>query len=194
MIGDYECSIDLLSALDWQRSKAEVVQAFIRNEQAWMEENHCKFWNDWVVDVFTLATANDFGLAVWSIILDESIYGFNSEAPQDYPDWGFSPDSENFFDGSFASDYDNTYEFTLEQKRILLKLKAFKVLAMGGTTNQINIAMKNIFGEGVILVNDTLEMEYIYRINDVQIVDFIREIDSRDLMPRPVGISISYIT
>ena len=70
----YECSINLLTALDWQRSNADVIQNLITKKQEWYEANHCDFWNDWVTDVFNLDTANDFGLSVWAIILDEPIY------------------------------------------------------------------------------------------------------------------------
>ena len=192
MIGDYNCTVDLLTALDWQRSKAEVVKKFIFNEQKWLEDNHCKFWNDWVRDVFTLSTANDFGLSVWSIILDEPIFGFSGASPQDYPSWGFGPSDENFFDGSFATDSDYSYQFTTEQKRSLLQLKAFNVLSMGGTINQINVAMKNIFGEGVIIAFDTLKMKFTYNIHDRKLANFIREIANRDLLPRPIGIGVEY--
>lgn len=189
----YECKINLLSALDWQRSAADVVQQFVKNEQAWLDENHCKFWDDWTRDVFTLSTANDFGLAVWSIILDEDVFGYQAASPEDYPDWGFSIDSENFFDGSFATEDGITYPFTTEQKRILLQLKAFKVLAMGGPIVQTNTAMTNIFGNGVILAFDNFNMSYTYQLLDSSISDFIVEINKRDLLPRPIGIEISEI-
>lgn len=193
MTDPYNCEINLLTALDWQRSAADVAQKFIRNEQDWLEKNHCKFWEDWQKNVFTLDTANDFGLSVWSIILDEPIYGESKKSPDDYPDWGFSTTAENFFDGSFAVDSDYSYEFTTEENRIMLKLKAFKVLAMGGPVRQTNTAMKNIFGENVIVAFDKLDMSYIYQLNDKTIINFIREIQKRDLLPRPIGIEIDSI-
>ena len=193
MADPYTCEINLLSALDWQRSAADIAKAFVENEQKWLEENHCKFWEDWQRDVFTLSTANDFGLAVWSIILDEDVFGFQAASPADYPDWGFSLDSENFFDGSFATENAITYEFTTAQKRILLQLKAFKVLAMGGPIIQTNTAMANIFGDGVILAFDGFDMSYTYQLLDSSISAFIVEINKRDLLPRPIGIEVSEI-
>lgn len=189
----YTCEINLLSALDWQRSAADIAKQFIENEQAWLDENHCQFWEDWQRDVFTLSTANDFGLAVWSIILDENIYGFLSASPEDYPNWGFGIDDENFNDGSFASDNAFSYEFTTSQKRILLQLKAFKALAMSGPLIQSNRAMENIFGKGVILGFDRFDMTYVYQLSDTTISAFITEINQRDLLPRPIGIEISEI-
>jgi len=188
---EYICDVTLDSALDWQRSKADIPKQLVGNEQAWLEENHCQFWADWQRDVFRLSTANEFGLSIWSIILDESIYGYTAESPQDYPSLGFGLDDENFFDGSFAADDAYTYEFTIEEKRILLQLKAFKVLSMGGPIIQINKAMANIFGAGVIIASDTLRMEFIYQVNDQAIINFIREIRNRDLLPRPIGVGAS---
>ena len=193
MSDPYNCEINLLSALDWQRSGAEIAKKFIENEQNWLNVNHCDFWNNWIRDVFTLSTANDFGLAVWSIILDEDISGYEGPAAQDYPNWGFGIDDENFFNGSFAAKSGVTYYFTTDQKRTILQLKAFKVLAMGGPIIQTNKAMANIFGENVILAFDNFNMSYLYQLFDSRFSDFIFEINRRDLLPRPIGINISEI-
>jgi hypothetical protein len=193
MSDPYKCEINLLSALDWQRSGADIAKKFIENEQAWLDINHCGFWNDWQADVFTLSTANDFGLAVWSIILDEDVFGYQGSSPENYPNWGFGADDENFFDGSFATENAITYEFTTEQKRILLQLKAFKVLAIGGPIIQTNKAMANIFGDGVILAFDNFDMSYVYQLLDSTFANFIVEVNKRDLLPRPIGIEIAEI-
>ncbi len=193
MSDPYNCEINLLTALDWQRSAADIVQQFVKNDQEWMQTNHCDFWNDWARDVFTLSTANDFGLAVWSIILDEDVSGVDGPAPDGYPSWGFGVNNENFNNGSFASVGGNSYEFTTAQKRIILQLKAFKVLAISGPIIQTNTAMANIFGSGVIVALDNFDMTYVYQLLDSDISRFIVEINKRDLLPRPIGIEISEI-
>ena len=193
MSDPYNCEINLLSALDWQRSGADIAKKFIENEQDWLKINHCDFWNDWQKNVFSLATANDFGLAVWSIILNEDISGYQGGAPEDYPNFGFDVDAENFYDGSFAAQDGITYEYSTEQKRILLQLKAFKVLAMGGPIIQTNQAMANIFGNGVILAFDNFNMSYVYQLRESTLSNFIIEINTRDLLPRPIGIEVSEI-
>ena len=193
MSDPYNCEINLLSALDWQRSGADIAKKFIENEQDWLKINHCDFWNDWQKNVFSLATANDFGLAVWSIILNEDISGYQGGAPEDYPNFGFDVDAENFYDGSFAAQDGITYEYSTEQKRILLQLKAFKVLAMGGSVFQTNTAMANIFGSGVILAFDNFDMSYVYQLRESTLSNFIIEINTRDLLPRPIGIEVSEI-
>ena len=193
MSDPYNCEINLLSSLDWQRSAADTVKELAENSQSWMDANHCRFWNNWKTDVFDLSTANDFGLAGWSIILDEPIFAYSEASPDDYPNFGFSNDAENFFDGSFAVDNAYSYELTTERKRIILKLKAFKVLAMGGSLRQINTSMTNIFGAGVILAFDRLDMSFVYQLSDKSISDFIQDIRSRDLLPRPIGIDASEV-
>lgn len=191
MSDPYFCEINLLSSLDWQRSGADIVKTFVQNQQDWMQTNYADFWNNWQKDVFTLGTANDFGLAVWSIILDENIYGYLARSPDNYPAWGFGPDDENFYNGSFATETAFSYEFSTNQKRTLLQLKAFKVLAMSGPIIQTNIAMRNIFGDNVIVALDNLDMSYSYLLRDPSINDFISEIQSRDLLPRPIGIEVA---
>lgn len=189
----YECTIDLDKALDWQRSKAPNLKALIQKKQAWYEANHCDFWNNWVVDVFNLDTANEFGLSVWSIILDEPLFGVTKESPPDYPTWGFNADDDfNFGNGSFGANADTGYNFTLEQKRIILKLKAY-TLHMSGTIPGINDALARIFGEGELIALDGLDMSIVYLIGSIEIVGFIREILDRDLLPRPAAVGVGYI-
>ena len=193
MSDPYTCEINLLSALDWQRSAADIAKKFIENDQSWVDENHCKFWSDWQTNVFNLATANDFGLPVWSIILDEDIFGFEGLPPESYPIFGFGANRKNFNNGSFAGSSSITYDFTVAQKRIILQLKAFKVLAMSGPIIQTNKAMANIFGEDVILAFDNFNMSYVYQLQNSDISNFIVEINKRDLLPRPIGIDVSEI-
>lgn len=184
----YQCEIDLEKALDWQRSKAPKLRALIEKKQAWYESNHCAFWNGWVTDVFNLDTANEFGLSVWSIILDEPLFGVTQASPPDYPTWGFNDDDdENFLDGSFGTNSDTGYNFTIEQKRIILKLKSY-ILHMSGTVPDINDALAMIFGEGEIRALDNLNMGLVYLISSEQLVGFIREIKDRDLLPRPAAV------
>lgn len=189
----YECTINLLAALDWQRSKAEKLKALIQKKQEWYEKNHCEFWNSWVDDVFNLDTANDFGLSVWSIILDEPITGVTEPSPLDYPSFGFnSDDDENFNNGSFGSDQAEEFNFTTEQKRTLLKLKAY-ILHMSGSVPDINDALARLFGAGQIVALDNLNMGLVYLISSEELIGFIREIRSRDLLPRPAAVSVETV-
>lgn len=191
-MSDYNCTLDITTALDWQRSKADIVQKLVNNQQAWLQKNHCDFWNDWVKDVFTLDTANDFGLSVWSIILDEPLYGY-SEAIDGDETFGFASDNENFYNGSFAVETGYSYDLTLEQKRIILKLKAYKVLAMGGGVKDINESLANILGDDVLICLDTLRMSYIYVLKNNDYITIAQILRDRDLLPRPIAVEASVI-
>lgn len=189
----YSCEINLTKALDWQRSNAVRLTRLLEKKQAWYEKNYCDFWNDWQTDVFNLDTANEFGLSVWSIILDEPLFGVNEASPEDYPDWGFSETSENFDNGSFASDSDTGFNFTIEQKRTILKLRAFIFMSMSGSTVQINERLADIIGNGKVVAFDGLNMDMIYLVNDSSISGFIEYIKAKDLLPRPAGVSLSVL-
>lgn len=193
----YECYISLLSVIDWQRSNADGLIRLIEGEQAWYEANHCDWWNNWLSDVFCLQTANDFGLGVWAIILNEPVYGVTQASPEDYPAWGFGEFRQNFNNGNFGSNDDSGYNFTAEQRRILLLMKAF-ILHMSGSVHGdsvvgINEGLERIFGVGEIYCIDNRDMTFTYIIYDEAVTGIIYELSNRDLLPRPVGIEISVV-
>lgn len=68
-IQDIDFSVDLLKALLWQDNSAEKIESLLQQKQDWYNINQEQFWSDWVTNVFDLRTANQFGLAVWAIIL-----------------------------------------------------------------------------------------------------------------------------
>jgi hypothetical protein len=68
-IQQFDFSVNLLRALLWQDNNTPQMTALLQAKQTWYDTNVTAFWNDWVTDVFDINTANDFGLAVWSIIL-----------------------------------------------------------------------------------------------------------------------------
>ncbi len=188
----YKCELNLNDVIDWQRSNAEKLKAIIQKKQDWYQKNHCDFWNDWVVDVFDLETANDFGLSVWSIILDEALYGVSKKSDDDFPAFGFGEFNHNFFGGAFALDEDSEFNFTTEQKRIILKLKAY-IIHSNGSTKSTNEALKNIFGKDQLICLDTLKMSLSYVIKNESLIPLVKEIRKRDLLPRPAGVGIKSV-
>jgi hypothetical protein len=68
-IQEFDYSINLLRALLWQDNNTPALTALLQAKQAWYDTNVSTFWSDWVTDVFDIRTANEFGLAVWAIIL-----------------------------------------------------------------------------------------------------------------------------
>lgn len=176
-------------ALDWQRSNATQLNALIASKQTWYDENVTGFISDWFTDVFNLDTANDFGLAVWSVILDEPLYDYYVGSSEDYPAFGFGSAFKNFGRGNFASNTATTVSFSTEEKRQILKLKAY-ILHMSGNVADINAALANIFGAGIMWAENNLDMSMTYYVAESFDVDFAGELRDRDLLPRPTTVKI----
>jgi hypothetical protein len=193
----YKCELDLKESIDWQRSNASLFKSLIAHKDHWYQENHCDGWNSYFDDVFNLETANEFGLSVWSIILDESAFGVIQASPPDYPAWGFGEFRKNFGNGNFGTNSDSGYNFTVEQIRIMLRLKAF-ILHMNGSVHGenvigINESLVRIFGENKVSCIDNRDMSFTYILYDNSLSGLAIELYNRDLLPRPVGIDINVV-
>lgn len=121
-IFEADYATDLMQALTWKHDKAEKLQALITAKENWYSQNHDAFWSSWHNDVFNLDTATDFGLSVWSLILDQPLYFSVKSIDADYPAWGFE-NRKNFDNGNFAPEGGHIVELTTEQKRLILKLR-----------------------------------------------------------------------
>jgi hypothetical protein len=179
-------------ALDWQRSGATQLNALIASKQEWYDENVTGFIADWYNDVFNLDTATDFGLAVWAAILDEELFGILEEPDEDYPAFGFGSSFSNFGRGNFGRSSQTVYEFTTEQKRIVLKLKAY-ILHMSGSVADINAGLAAIFGPGKVWAINNLDETMTYVLADTALKTFIVILRSKDLLPRPSTVRIDEI-
>jgi hypothetical protein len=195
-MSDYSCNINLLTALDWQRSNADNFKAFIQAKHDWYQTNFCDEYNNFFDDVFNLDTANDFGLSIWSIILDEKIFGESQPARVGYPAFGFGPNKKNFNNGNFSPGAGGSYSFSTEEKRILLKLKAYILHMSGpvsGGSNSINQSLFRIFDGKKITCIDNRDMTFTYLLYDATLAGFAIELFNRDLLPRPACIDISLV-
>ncbi len=189
-IEQYECTIDLISAILWEDNDAVNLQGLINAKQAWYQENHCDFWNDWITDVFDLNTANAFGLRVWAEILNIPLFTGVTPSPNSFPDWGFR--DNNFGNGSFATESNSTYRLSTDQQRIVLRLRFFQ-LVTNCSSLQINDFLSSLFGRGVLYVIDNLDMTITY-VNTLRIApELIRTITELDLFPRPAGVKVNFV-
>lgn len=189
----YACEFNIEKAIDWQRGSAEKLNKLIQLKQAWYKENHCDFWSNWVTDVFDLRTANEFGLSVWAVILDLPIFDESEKSPPDYPAIYFGQYRKNFNNGNFGKNASRVDSLSLEQKRIMLQLKAF-ILNMRSTTPEINRKLDQLFGDGQIYVLDNLDMTYTYVITDPVVLSFTDILRIYDLLPRPAGVYYNIVT
>lgn len=181
-------SVDLLQSLLWQYQNAPNLQSLVNQKNTWYGENETDFWNDWYADVFNLATANDFGLVIWSIILDQPIYINNGPAPADKPTFGFGSYYVNFTRGNFSSTTGNTYQFPTEIARIILQLRYFQLVS-SGTIPETNRMLAYVFsGYGPAWLEDGLNMTQKYVFNFPVSSDLLLALNSFDLLPRPAGV------
>lgn len=189
----YQCTINLKRAIDWQRGSAEKLNQLLQLKQDWYESNYCDFWNSWVNDVFNLDTANEFGLSVWSIILDVPIFDGVEKSPTNYPAIFYGEFRKNYTRGNFGKNGSPVDSLTIEQKRIMLKLKAF-ILNSRMTTPSINKKLSELFGVGEVYVLDNLNMTYDYVVNDSNNTFFVNILSEFDLLPRPNSVRVKVNT
>lgn len=187
----FDFSVNLLRALLWQYNDAARLQSLLEQKQAWYDDNQKAFWDRWLIDVFDLRTANDFGLAVWAIILDIPLAVPSQGDAADKPIWGFGQYRQNFGNGNFASI--SSSSLTTEQKRLVLRLRYFQLVTTGAVP-EVNEFLAYLFGPlGKAYVNDGLAMNarYVFEFplpSQLQMV-----LTEFDLLPRPAGVKVDFV-
>lgn len=184
-------SVDLTRALLWQYNDAARLESLVRQKQAWYDENQTSFWEDWTRDVFDLRTANDFGLAVWAIILNIPLAVTSQGDDDGKPIFGFDQYRENFNNGNFASVASS--QLSTEQKRLVLRLRYFQLVTRG-TVPEINEFFAYLFGPlGLAYVNDGYAMNarYVFEFPLPSELEVI--LTEYDLLPRPAGVDVDYV-
>ena len=125
-------------ALLWQYSDTKALSSLVLQKESWYKLWDDGFWVSWVDDIFNLVTATDFGLAVWTILLQvpnflnsgsidiSNVWGFNAYVPPGTPPtllntyWNFGGS-----DGTIGANFtksDSTI-LTREQLRWLLRMR-----------------------------------------------------------------------
>lgn len=210
----FDFSVDLLQALLWQYNEAPNLHALLQHKQEWYTVNQTEFWQDWFTDVFDLRTANDFGLAVWAIILnarqfvyqppnlDRPIFGFG------VPNTGFSdrfddrfseggPQSfyKNFNNGNFGtSSGEGINGLTTEQSRLLLRLRYFSLVTRAAVP-EINAFLSEVFADlGKVVVVDNYDMTCTYAFLFALPSTLIYVFNNFDVLPRPAGVALNITT
>lgn len=192
-IQEFDFSVNLLRAILWQYNDAVNLQGLLELKSAWYLANQTEFWSSWYTDVFDMRTANDFGLTVWSIILDIPIVVVVEPPEPDKIGWGFGDLHENFTHGNFAPATPGAVVLTVEQARQLLQMRYFQITTRGAVP-EINVFMKRLFGEeGNIYVQDNLDMTCTYVFEFYPSDKLLFVIDEFDILPRPAGVAANYI-
>ena len=206
-IQQFNYSVNLLQSILWQYDESTNLVSLINQKQDWYNTNQTEFWSSWYTNVFNLQTANLFGLAVWSIILNIPIFVPFEPEPEDKPLWGFNayttpPALENTYlnygFGNFSSQGQDI-ELTEEQQRFLLRLRYFKLVTRADIidiNNFLNylVSTSSIGFTGQIYALDGLNMTLKYIItNSTFPINLLAAIVRLDVFPRPAGVGIKSI-
>ena len=165
-IFEYTPNIDFEKHIFWQYNNSTNIKSLVNQKQNWYVENQQDFWTNWVTNVLTISTANDYGLAIWGNLL---------QTPRTWKING-----ENI-------------TLTTEQYRTLL-IARLRLLSIRGTVEEINGILKYLFRNyGKAWVVDNYDMTITYRFNftltDLQI-EILRNLT---LLPRPAGVEMEVL-
>ena len=189
-IQQFDYSVDLLKSILWQYNTALNLQSILEQKQSWYDVNQRDFWENWFHDVFDLNTANQFGLTVWSIILNIPIIVVLESTSPSKPTWGFGDFNKNYENGNFSRSSGGAISLTVEQARIVLKLRYYQITSRG-TVTEINKFLKSVFAElGRVYVRDNLDMTitYVFNFQPSSQLQFVLE--KYDILPRPAGVGV----
>ena len=185
-------SVNLLQAIIWQYTEATNLQSILNQKNTWYGSEQTAFWSNWVTNVFDLRTANNFGLSVWSIILQQPIY-INQPVGTAVPSWGFGTNNQNFTNGNFANQFGQTYPLSTETACVILQLRAYQLNSCG-CVPEINRALAYIFeGFGQVWVIDNLNMSISYYFAFPIPADMMIAFQTYDILPRPAGVSLTIV-
>lgn len=188
-IQSFDFSVDLLKALLWQYNEATNLQSLLEDKATWYHVNQTEFWQAWIADVFDLRTANDFGLSVWSIILNIPLFVNTNDDVG--PFFGFDSQTDINFDNGIFGDQ-STYELPTEIKRIALQLRYFQ-LTSSGTVPETNRMLKYVFrnfGSAWLLDNQDMTQYYFFNFTLPFSLKYL--FNNYDILPRPAGVESTY--
>lgn len=149
----------------WQYDNAENLSALLTAEESFSTNYISEFWENWVRDVFTIKTANSFGLELWGKNLSVS-----------RPSWDNNGNIEPFDD---------------EMYRLLLLDRVSKFF-MRGSVPEINKYISFVFPDKPIFVYDGLDMTItIFMYFDATAKD-LAVMQSPGFIPVPAGVEVKY--
>lgn len=180
--------MDLESVLLWQYENTNLSK-LVSEMQAIAKAAHSDFWGSWTKDVFTLTTADEFGIAVWAKILDEQISIAQENNFEDI--FGFGENELNFENGGFAKIYDGLEGIQAEYARKILLAKWF-ILTQAPTVPNINKLLSFLFDGTLAFVVDGLDMTITYTFEDMPDYRLRWLIVDRQFLPRPAGVGINF--
>jgi hypothetical protein len=188
-VQQFDFNVDLLRAVLWQYQDATGLQSVLQAKSAWYEENQRDFWTNWTRDVFDLTTANDFGCAVWGVILGLPL-SIGQPGTGDRGVWGFGVENENYENAGFGRKSAGVSALTLEEKRIILRLRYFQIVS-DGSVPFANFALQAVLGQGYVRDNYDMTVTYVFETRlPEQLATVLQQFD---LLPRPAGVGTNIL-
>ena len=194
-IQDFDFSVDVLRVMLWQYNQADNLKEILQKKAKFYQEKQHDFWQKWLVDVFDLRTANDFGLSVWTTILGVPIPYYEEEQDK-HPTFGFEPpvtidNRKNFSNGNFSTITKSFFILTREQKRTLLRMRFFQ-LTTKATVTDINRVFTDFFPDNTLTVTDNLDMTISYVFLHRPSDNLLLAMEQFDVVPRPSAVAINF--
>lgn len=192
----------------WQYSNAPYLTALLDSHIQWFKNATQEFWTDWHRDVFTLDTANSFGLEVWGNILGvkrpasvpqnyvvdaSNILKFYNANSKTWHSIWLSGATSNF---SVETNPAQGVEYSIfpipdEMYRRCLKAKIF-LLYSNYSVPDINRFLKYLFSNKSVYVRDNLDMTMDIIFNFIPTDVELSIITFEDFAPRPAGVKMNY--
>lgn len=157
---------DLNKNITWQYDNSVAIRKLINQKNDWYLKNNVEFLKNWFNNVFYLKTANEFGIQIWSNILNVSL---------------FIPNRPDII-------------FSLEQKRLICRLR-YHQLMNRCTISDINHVMSDLFcnEDNLAYALDSLDMSEVMYVFKYQPEKWLRQIlVNYDLLPRPSAVGSKY--
>lgn len=190
-IQPFDFTVNVLEPILWQYQNSPNIKSLLQSKQAWYNNNQADFWTNFETDIFDLATANYFGLSVWSIILGQPIVFNNASDPNKIP-WGFGTNNLDFTQGNFVGGAGGSYALPISAARVLLQLRAFQLVS-SGTVPEINRMLAYVFADyGPAWLVDNNDMTQTYMFGFSLTADLVYIFSNIDILPRPAGVSSTY--
>lgn len=159
-------NVDLNGVYLWQYESAEKLKKIISNKQSFLKENVEDFFNNWLKNVFTIDTANGFGLDLWGKFLG---------VPRP----------------SYIDDGQTVY-FTDDQYRTVIKGRLMLMMS-NGSIHSINKYLNYLFPDKPVFAMDyynmTMNIIFFYTPSAQEMA--IIQMDG--FLPRPAGVKVNYV-
>lgn len=170
---------DILQHLKWEQNEAPHITALMEKKALWRKDYHDAFWENWLKHVFDIDNAQQFGLALWCIILGVSsdLFDFNQATQR----WAFGRSRQNFiYDDQYhnpslpankqskGGNYGNEQASltNIDDIRTLLKFR-YATLVSNGRIQYMNMMMNWILNKGIPW--DIANKKYAYAIDNTSV-------------------------